>query len=139
MRDGNEAARADGVARVIPSPWTVGRRVWSQSGEDTHGNPVQAHAAPVPVPVRGVAPRLAEEPHQPGRWIVVDGFTVYADAGTQVGPYDIIVWPFAVDDAGAVVEYGDEYEVDGPLADWTCGPWANPVAGVTFDIVQVRG
>ena len=125
---------------TIPAPWTVGRKVWSQSATtDAHGNPVQSHADAVPVAVHAVGPRLAQEPGDPNRWIVVEGLTVYAPAGTVIGAHDVVVWPFKVDDAGQVVVYGDEYDVDGDLADWARGPWANPAAGVTFNLTRSEG
>ena len=123
----------------IPTPGTVGHRVWSQSGRDAHGNPVQSHAAPVALPVHAVGPRLAQEPGEPGRWQTVEGLTVYAPAGTVVGEHDLVVAPFVVDETGTVLHAGDEYEVDGPVADWTRGPWPNPAAGVTFNLTRVEG
>ena len=53
--------------------------------------------------------------------------------------HDRVVWPFVQDNTGAVLLAGDEFEVDGPVADWTSGPWSNPVAGVTFDLNRVEG
>ena len=123
----------------IPTLWTVGRRVYSETGRDAHGNPRPSWAAPVPVPVHAVGPRLATEPDESGRWPVIDGLTVYAPAGTVVGAHDRVVWPFTVDAAGAVVEAGDEYTVEGGVMDWTRGPFSNPVAGVTFDMLKVTG
>ena len=125
----------------VPTPWTVGHRVWSQSGQDAHGNPVQAHTEPSPLAVHAVYPRMRQEPGEPNRWQTVEGLTVLAPAGTDtvVSEHDRIVWPFVVDDFGTVLLAGDEYEVDGPVADWTRGPWSNPAAGVTFDLTRVEG
>ena len=64
---------------------------------------------------------------------------MYAPAGTVVGEHDRVVWPFVQDNTGAVLLAGDEFEVDGPVADWTNGPWPNPVAGVTFNLNRVEG
>lgn len=124
---------------MIPTPWTVGVRAWSQSGRDAHGNPVPSWAPPVPVRVHAVGPRVQTEPGEPNRTVVVEGLTVYAPAGTVVGEHDRVVWPFKVDDTGAVTFAGEEYEVDGDVADWTSGPWPNPVAGVTFDLTRTEG
>lgn len=124
---------------ILPTPWTVGLRRWSQSGRDAHGNPVQEHAAPVAVAVHAVYPRVAEEPEEPNRWQTREGLTVLAPAGTVVGEHDRVVWPFVVDDAGAVLLAGDEFEVDGHVGDWTKGPWAHPTAGVSFDLTRVEG
>lgn len=114
----------------IPTPYTVGVRVWSSGpGVDRQGNPVQSWAAPVPVRVHGVAPRLGEdrEPDDTRRAAVVEGLNVYAPAGTTIGAHDRVVWD------------GDEYEVDGDRQDWTRGPWPNPAAGVVFTLTRVEG
>lgn len=126
---------------MIPTPWTVGRRVWSSDDAqtDAHGNPAESWADPVPVPVHAVSPRLSDEPGEARRHVVVEGLTVYAPAGTTVGEHDLVVWPFVVDDAGTVLLAGDEFEVDGPVADWTLGPWDNPVAGVAFNLTRAEG
>lgn len=118
------------MSSPIPTPYTVGVRVWSSGpGVDRHGNPVQSWAAPVATPVHAVGPRLQEEPDGGGgrRWIVVEGLDVYAPAGTTVGAHD------------RVVLGGDEYEVDGVVADWTRGPWPNPAAGVVIHLARVEG
>ena len=126
---------------MIPAPWVVGVRRWSQDGPvDAHGNTGWGHGDPVPVPVHAVGPRVQEEPGDPRRWVVVDGLTVYAPAGTVVAAEDVVLWPVALRadgtlDASAAVEY----QVTGPVADWTRGPWVNPVAGVTFDLETVKG
>lgn len=115
----------------IPVPYTVGVKRWAEGGsEDAHGNRVDSWAAPVPVPVHAVGPRVQEEPEDPRRYVVVEGLTVYAPAGTTVGAHDRVVWPFPG---------GTEYEVDGPVADWTRGPWRHPTAGVVVQLTDVRG
>jgi hypothetical protein len=38
-----------------------------------------------------------------------------------------------------VVVDGKDYPVDGQPDDWTRGPWANPVAGVTVYLKRVEG
>ena len=124
---------------MIPTPWTVGHRAWSQSGRDAHGNPLQQLAAPVVLRVHAVHPRMRQEPGDPNRWQVVEGLTVLAPAGVTVGEHDLVVWPYVVDDAGTVLLAGDEYEVDGPVSDWTRGPWPHPTAGVSFDLTRVEG
>lgn len=88
---------------------------------------MQQWAEAVPLPVHGVAPRVQTEPDDPNRYTVVEGLTVYAPAGTSLGAHDRVVWA------------DREYEVDGDVADWARGPWANPAAGVTFDLTLVKG
>lgn len=125
----------------IPTPFTVGHRVYTEAGGfDEHGNPVATYSDPVAVPVFGVSPRLQEEPDDPRRAMVVEGLSVYAPAHvTGVREHDRIVWPFVVDVDGVVLLSGDEFEVDGPVADWTKGPWPNPVAGHVIHLSDVRG
>lgn len=125
---------------MIPTPWTVGRKTWAGGGGvDAHGNPLESWSDPVPVPVHGVAPRLSDEPGEARRWLVVEGLTVLAPKGTVIGEHDRVVWPFAVDAAGAPTTVGDEWEVDGPVSDWTRGPWPHPTAGVSFNLTRVEG
>ena len=113
----------------IPVPWRVGHMVWTQGGRDRHGNPVSSWAAPVPLPVHAVAPRISEqnEPDAPNRHAVVDGLILYCPAGTRVGPHDRIEWEGVV------------YDVDGPVADYTAGPWDNPAAGVVVELKRGEG
>lgn len=109
---------------------------------DEFGNRESVWADPAPVPVHAVAPvvsEAADEPSRPNRSMVTDALQVLAPAGTRVDARDLIVWPFRVDDAGAVAEAGVEYEIDGEVNDWTVGPWSNPVAGVTFDLRRSEG
>lgn len=137
-RRGPAWPREERLARVsgLPTPWLIGLRVYSQAGEDGHGNPVESWAAPVPVPVHGVAPQTSLEPMEPGRYLVVETLTVYAPAGTVVGEHDRVVWPYR--DGMPEVEWVS-YDVDGPLADWTTGPWPHPIAGVTFNLNLTKG
>lgn len=114
---------------MIPTPWTVGHRAWSQSGRDAHGNGVDDWAAPVDVAVHAVAPVVREgrEPDSGNRSLVVDGLQVFAPSGTRFGPHDRVVWR------------GVEYEVDGETADYAAGPWPNPVAGVAITLKRAEG
>lgn len=114
---------------MIPTPWMVGHRVWSQSGRDAHGNAVDSWADPVDVPVHAVAPLVREgrEPDSGNRSLVVDGLQVFAPAGVRFGPHDRVVWR------------GGTFEVDGETADYTAGPWANPVAGVVINLKRSEG
>lgn len=116
------------IESPIPTPYLVGVRAWLPDGvEDAHGNPAEAWDVPAATPVHGVGPRLAEEPGDARRWLVVEGLTVYAPPGTRVHEYDLVEWE------------GETYQVDGPPADWTKGPWRVPTAGVTFDLVRRTG
>ena len=114
----------------IPTPWSIGVSAWSvvEGQYDRQGNPLEVWADPVPVPVHGVGPRLQEEDDgERRRYAVVEGLDVYAPEGTTVGEHDRVVWN------------GQEYEVDGDVADWTKGPWLNPVAGVVIHLTKTKG
>ena len=127
---------------MIPTPYVVGVKAWSEdAGTDAHGWPVSGYGDPVPVAVHAVGPRVQAEPGDPRRWVVIEGLTVYAPAGTSVSAHDRVLWPCYLDADGALVVPDDavEYEVVGPVADWTHGPWRNPAAGVTFDLENVKG
>lgn len=113
----------------IPTPWTVGHKVWSESGRDAHGNAVDVWADPVDVPVHGVAPLVREgrEPDSGNRSLVVEGLQLFAPAGTRIDAMDRVVWR------------GEEFEVDGEVGDYTSGPWRNPVAGVVINLKRAEG
>lgn len=112
---------------MIPTPYTVGHRVHSESGLDAHNNAVDAWAAPVPLQVHAVAPGASVEAVRAGRDVSAVLWTVYAPAGTVVGSRDRIMWQ------------GVEYAVQGQPADWTHGPWVNPAAGVTIELAAWEG
>ena len=48
-------------------------------------------------------------------------------AGTRIDAMDRVVWR------------GEEFEVDGEVADYTSGPWRNPVAGVVINLKRAEG
>lgn len=124
---------------VIPTPFTIGVRPWAPGAIDAHGNPADEWGPPVTVAVHAVAPRVSDEAAEPRRHQVVEGLTVYAPAGTRIGEHDRVVYPWVVDDTGAVLLAGDEYDVDGPPADWTKGPWQHPTAGVVAQLKRTEG
>ena len=77
---------------MIPTPYTVGHRVHSESGLDAHNNAVDAWAAPAPLQVHAVAPGASVEAVRAGRDVSAVLWTVYAPAGTVVGSRDRIMW-----------------------------------------------
>ena len=112
---------------MIPARHTVGVRVFQPGiDEDAHGNPVDGWADPVSVPVHGLSPG-SDEPHSTNRDLSVVEWTVYAPAGTTVGPRDL------------VIVGGREFTVEGEVKDYTLGPWVNPVAGVVFELRRAEG
>lgn len=111
---------------MIPTPHTVGVRAYQSGAEDAHGNPVESWADPVDVPVHGISPG-SDEPHVTNRDLSIIEWTVYAPAGTHVGPMDRVV----ID--------GREFEVEGEVKDYSRGPWVNAVAGVVFELRRAEG
>ena len=110
---------------IIPTPYKLTVRRYSSTQEDEYGNAVPVWAEEE-IAVHGMAPgaidledvtRNAEEV----------SWTVYAPAGTVVRTQDTVL----ID--------GDEYQVIGRVKDWSQGPWANPVAGVVFELKRTEG
>lgn len=97
------------------------------SGEtDAHGNEVEAWSQPISVKVYSIAPTTTAEPFQAGREAVVTGLQVLAPKGTEIGPYD------------RVLVNGDEYTVEGDIADWSFGPFGwEP--GISIQLERVKG
>lgn len=110
----------------LPTPHTVGVRAFQAGATDAHGNPVQSWATPVSVAVHALSPG-SDEPATTSRDLSIIEWTVYAPAGTTVGPRDLVV----VDGRG--------YEIEGEVKDYTRGPWVNPVAGVVFELRRAEG
>lgn len=108
--------------------FTLGVRRLVESSEDSHGNVTSTFAAPVPWVVRGCAPGANADGQEPHRDASIVLWTVYADSSDDIPTeYDLVV-------LDAV-----EYAVEGRPADWTKGPWANPVAGVVVELKRVGG
>lgn len=55
-----------GMIEQFPTPFTVGHKVFSASGTDAHGNPVEGWAAPVDRAVHGWAAPTTDEPKLAG-------------------------------------------------------------------------
>lgn len=104
---------------TLPTRYTVGVRAFGagEPGYDVHGNEVVSWGDPVTYPVYAIAPRTSTEP-APGRDEVVVGLSVYAPHGVPIGPRDRVV----ID--------GEEWDVDGEIADYDRGPF-----GVSHGIV----
>lgn len=96
--------------------------------EDAHGNQAEAHGDPEPWTVRGYAPGANVENGDPHRDLSVILWTVYADVSADIPA-----------ERDLVVLGGVEYAVEGRPADWTKGPWANPVAGVVVELKRAEG
>lgn len=108
--------------------FTLGVRRLIVGSEDSHGNAVKSYAPATDWVVRGYAPAANTEGTDPARDTSQILWTIYADATTDIpGELDLVVLG------------GVEYAVEGRPADWTHGPWFNPVAGVVVELKRVEG
>lgn len=112
---------------MIPTPHTIGVRAFGAGTPtlDVHGNEVVSWGAPVIYPVYAIAPRSSSEP-VPGRSEVIVGLSVYAPHGVMIGPRDRVV----ID--------GEEYEVEGEIADYTKGPFGYK-PGIVINLRRAEG
>jgi hypothetical protein len=108
--------------------YTLGVRRRETGSDDDHGNAEATYGAAEDWVVRGYAPGANNEGGDPARDLSNILWTVYADASDDVpGELDLVVLE------------GDEYAVEGRPADWTHGPWFNPVAGVVVELKRAEG
>lgn len=114
---------------MIPTPYTVSVRRFESTGDDGYGNPVDSHSeSTLDLPAHFVAPATSAEPNRANRDLLTTDKTVGAPKHANLpGPRDLVTWQ------------GDDYRVEGEIADYTFGPWSNPAAGVTFLIRRVEG
>lgn len=105
--------------------YTVGVRRWTSGVEDAHGNPIEGHGAPEPVTVWAIAPTTSNEP-EPGRNLVVTGYTLLGPPDLDIGPFDLVV----ID--------GEDWKVSGEVGDWTRGPF-NYAPGVSVNLTRAEG
>lgn len=112
---------------ALPTPYTVGHRVFSSTGRDSHGNPIKTFAPAVDLKVCGIAPGAMAEPDNINRDLSVVLFSLFCPAGTVVGELDRIVMGV------------DEYDIEGRPKDYTQGPWDNSIAGVVIELKATEG
>lgn len=113
---------------MIPTPYTLlVRRYWQSAERDAHGNPLSGHGEPEAMRVHGIAPGASAESVAAGRRADEVVWTIYAPAGATLDARDLVL----IGD--------DEYHLDGDSLDWTRGPWANPAAGVVFELKRKGG
>lgn len=112
---------------TFPAPHTIGHRVWSTAGTDSHNQPVDAWAAPVDVAVYGWSAPQSEEVDTTR--VVVD-LKVYAPPTFAPSFRDRIVIPTGPN-AGT-------FEVVGEVEDYNHGPFGwNP--GNVVNLRRVEG
>ncbi|WP_280331491.1 hypothetical protein [Nocardia wallacei] len=101
------------MSSQFPLPHTVGHRVHSVVGEDSHGSEIDGWADPVPVAAFWWSPS-STEPAIAGHDRVLVDVVMVVDSATVVGPHDRFVIG------------GSEYDVIGPPQDYDHGPWWSP-------------
>lgn len=113
---------------MIPSPHKLQVKRYSSTAKDDFNNSVTTYTDPVDWWVRSVDPASQREGNAPNRDMATIAYVIQADKTATVPGYRDLV----------VVD-GQDYPVDGQPDDWTRGPWANPVAGVTVYLKRVEG
>lgn len=113
---------------MFATPHSVTVHRYTLGDADAHGNPVESWVPDATAtPVHAVAPGASLDAIQSGRDVSEVLWTVYAPAGTAVGPRDRIAW------------LGEVYHVNGEPRDFTHGPWVNPAAGVVIELRRTEG
>ena len=113
---------------MLPTSYTLGVKRRVEGEKDSHGNPRVTYAAPTDWRVHGLQPGANIETAQPNRDLSEIVWTVYAPASDEApGELDLVV----VD--------GEDFEVEGRLADWTRGPWEHPTAGIVVELRRHTG
>lgn len=111
----------------IPTPYSL-LVVQRSTGAslDALGNAVTGWSVPVAWPVHAWHQGPSPEAVRQGREVSSVAVTVYAPTAPLVQEDRVTI--------GA-----DTFEVIGPPADWTNGPWANPVAGFEVQLKRMEG
>ncbi|MBP2211088.1 hypothetical protein JOJ87_001432 [Rhodococcus ruber] len=96
---------------MIPTPYTVGVRTYTESGKDDRGNPVESWSAPVDHPVYGWSMPSSTEPKVAGHNRVLVSLELLVPPTFPAKAHDRVV----VD--------GEEFEVLGRPEDFNHGPF----------------
>ena len=111
---------------MIPAPYVlqIVRRVIGAT--DALGNPAESWADPVPWLVHAYQQGASPESVRQGREPSNVALTVYAPTAPFTGRDRVVVG-------------GESFAVIGDPADWTKGPWDNPVAGFEVQLKRQEG
>jgi hypothetical protein len=109
----------------VKAVYTLGLKRRTTGTKDAHGNVIEGHADPVDWPVYAIAPSTSEEPGV-DRLAVTTGLSVLAPLSTVPGPLDRVV----ID--------GEEWEIDGEVANYTRGPFGF-TPGVVVSLKRAEG
>ena len=112
---------------LIPSPYTLTVRSYTDGAEDDFGNPTRVEVER-DWRVRSIDPGASADPRNPNRDLSEIAYSIHADATPDV--------PTERDE---VRVDGHWYAVDGRPDDYSRGPWRNPVAGVVVLLRRTEG
>lgn len=110
--------------------YVIGLKRYQAGAVDRYNKPTDSWLAAVDIEVYAIAPKSSDEPFEVGRDAVVTGLQVLAPAGTVIGRKDRIVFE------------GEEYTVEGEIADWTYSPYHTGLledAGIEVNLKRVEG
>ena len=113
---------------LFPESFTVGHRVYSSTGDDGYGNPIESWATAVDRAVYAVYPGVPGEDYELGRVVSKIPMVVLgtADELGSVQARDRLVWE------------SKEYEVDGEPESFDSGPFSF-TPGVRVRMIRVEG
>lgn len=110
--------------------FVIGLKRYQAGAVDRYNNPTDSWLSAVNITVYSIAPTSSVEPFEAGRNAVITGLQVLAPIGTVVGRKDRVV----VD--------GEDYTVEGEIADWSKSPFNTGVltaAGIEIHLKRVEG
>lgn len=112
---------------TFPHGETVTRVRATPGGYDQYGDPLPGTASEVDIPGCAFAPRshrFDSEQTEPGRRAVTEHITLYAPAGTDIQPADLIA------------ARGNTYRVDGETGDWR-SPFTSANRGIEVALIRI--
>jgi hypothetical protein len=115
---------------MTATPYVIGLKRYQAGVDDRYNTPTESWLAPVDVPVYSVSPASSVEPFEAGRNAVVTGLQVLAPVGTEIDSKDRVIWD------------GNEYVIDGEVADWSVSPFNTGLlwdAGIEIKLKRVEG
>lgn len=110
----------------LKAKYKLGIKRYEEGAEDPYGVPTESWGPVELVDVYAIAPASSTEPFSPGREAVIDALTVLA-------PDD-----YGIQARDRAVYQGDEYSIEGNVADWNTGPFGF-TPGFQFSLKKVDG
>jgi hypothetical protein len=115
---------------MTATPYVIGLKKYQAGATDRYNKPTDSWLDPVDLHVYNVSPLSSTEPFEVGRNAVITGLQVLAPVGTEIDRKDRVVWN------------GEEYAVDGEVADWSVSPFNTGLlwdAGIEITLKRVEG